>query len=105
MIPLFLQSAAQGIESGSDDFTWPLSVFLVSFFVVLGSLLSVGIWQGLATWRARMSIEREAAYMRLAERSVAVEEQTAAHLATLRTELVSLRERTVEVERMLREVG
>jgi type VI protein secretion system component VasK len=65
----------------------------------------VVVWQLAASWRARMSVAREEAYRKLAEEVVAAQRQTSQALEQTAAELVELRARTAEVERVLKEVG
>ena len=102
-IPLLLQ--AQTRVDGGDDFSAALAVFLVGFFFAIASVLIVLIWQGMTTWRARMSVAREAAYRQLADDSVKAQERTADRLDRAVAELTDLRQRTAELERLLKEVG
>jgi len=95
--PLFL--------AGDDGFGWPLAIFLVGFFTCIATVLVVIIWQIFMTYRARMSIARESAYRQLADDAVRAQERTADRLERAAADLSELRQRTAELERMLKEVG
>ncbi|MCI0439918.1 MAG: hypothetical protein L0177_12410 [Chloroflexi bacterium] len=103
-----------------NDFNWPLAIFLVGTTGALMAAVSVLVWQGFATWRARMSVAREEAYRKLAEEATQAQiriadnlEKVVATQAQVRLveslekvvgELAELRKRTAEVERILKEV-
>ena len=97
---LFLQA------DGSDDgFGWPLAIFLVGFFICIAIVLVAAIWQGFATYRARVSVAREGAYRQLADDAIRAQERTADRLDRAVADLAEIRQRTAELERMLKEVG
>ena len=89
----------------SDQFTWQLAVFLVGSLVVFGTVISIVVVQVFATWRARMSVAREEAYRQLATDTADIQKRTANELDRTARVLEDLRDRTAELERMLREVG
>jgi hypothetical protein len=62
------------------------------------------IVQVLATVRARMLVQREAAYRKLAEDAAAAQRRTAEQLGVATAELGQLRAHTGELERLLGEV-
>lgn len=92
-------------EHSDDDFSWPLAVMIMGFFLAVASIVGIAVWQGLATWRARMSIAREEAYRTLVETTEATNNRTADLLASMKNDLADLRTRTAELERLLKEVG
>ena len=96
--------AQPAVESG-DSFNSSEAVAALGFFFALAAIVSVLIWQGMATWRARMSVAREAAYRQLADDAVRANERTADRLERTVAELTEIRQRTAELERMLKEVG
>ena len=96
--------AAQNDEI-PEDFPAALAAIVVTMFVMVGIVIAVAIWQGMATWRARMSIAREEAYRKLAENSEATNSRTADLLASMKNDLADLRTRTAEMERLMKEVG
>ena len=102
LIPLMLQVQ---VESGAAEFNSSEAIAALGFFFAIASIGSVLIWQGMVTWRARMSVAREAAYRQLADDSVRAQERTADRLERALAELTELRQRTTEMERMLKEVG
>lgn len=97
--------AAQNNDDIPEDFPAALAAIVVAMFVMVGIVLAVAIWQGMATWRARMSIAREEAYRKLAESNEATNSRTADLLATMKNDLADLRSRTAEMERLMKEVG
>jgi len=104
LLTIFLQADPDGYRI-DEEFNWPLATFLVGLFISMAAVLIVVIWQGMATWRARMSVAREAAYRQLADDSVKAQERTADRLDRAVAELTDLRQRTAELERLLKEVG
>jgi hypothetical protein len=92
-------------SSNGDEFSGALASIVVTMFVMVGVVIAVAIWQGMATWRARMHIAREEAYRKLAESSEAANSRTADLLASMKNDLADLRARTAEIERMMKEVG
>jgi hypothetical protein len=100
LLPLFLQA-----DGGSDDMTWPLAFIATAFFTCIAVVVTVILWQSFVTYRARMSVARENAYKQLAEDSVRAQERTADRLERTVAELTDLRQRTAELERLLKEVG
>ncbi len=92
--------------SNGDDFEgWPLAIFLIGFFISIAVVVTVIAWQFFATWRARMSVAREEAYRSLAEESTRAQHRVADRLEAAVAELTDIRQRTTELERMLKEVG
>ena len=93
-------------DSGDlDSFNWPLAFFMVGTTVAIATAITVFAWQGLVTWRSRMSFAREEAYRNLTEELARVQARIADSLERSNSELVELRQRTAEVERLLKEVG
>lgn len=74
----------------------------IGFFTIV---ISVLIWQIFATGRTGLSAKREDAYQRLAEESTQAQSRTAAALESTASELAELRQRTTELERLLKDVG
>jgi Tfp pilus assembly protein PilO len=83
---------------------WSEAVFVL-VPVAFMAAVTVTVWQGFATWRARMSIAREAAYRDLAEQATQAQSRPADRLDQAVTELAELRRRVSELERMLKEVA
>ena len=102
-IPLLVQ--AQTTASDAEDFPWPLAIFLIGMFFAIAAVLIVLVWQGAATWRARQSVAREGAYRQLADDAIRAQERTADRLERAIAELTEIRQRTAELERLLKEVG
>jgi hypothetical protein len=96
---------AQPLADSGEDFSTSEAMAALGFFFAIASIGTVLIWQGMATWRARMSIAREAAYRQLADDAVKAQERTADRLDRAVAELTDLRQRTAELERLLKEVG
>jgi hypothetical protein len=84
---------------------WTEVVFLLGSCAVMTAAVIVLVWQGFATWRARMSIAREEAYRKLAEQATQAQSRAADRLDQTVTELAELRRRVAELERMLKEVA
>lgn len=95
---------AQSSSGPPEDFPWALAAIVVTMFIMVGAVIAIAIWQGMATWRARMHIAREEAYRKLAEDTEATSTRTADLLASIRNDLADLRTRTAELERMMKEV-
>jgi hypothetical protein len=95
----------QATSSNSDEFTGAMAAIAIAFVSVIGIVVAIAIWQGMATWRARMHIAREEAYRKLAENAEATNSRTADLLASIKNDLADLRTRTAELERMMKEVG
>lgn len=83
---------------------WPEATVAVAAIALVGSIVVVVVWQLLATWRARMSGSREVAFQKLAEHATEVQQRNALALEQLLSEVRTVRDRTAELERILREV-
>jgi hypothetical protein len=94
-----------GLDNGDGFEGWPLAIFLIGFFIAIAAVLIVAIWQGFASYRARVSVAREGAYRQLADDAIRAQERTADRLDRTAAELAELRAHTAELERMLKEVG
>lgn len=101
LAPLFLQS----VSSSEDNFGWPLAIFLVGFFICVALVLVAVVLAIASSYRAKVSVARETAYRQLADDAVRANERTADRLDRAVSELTDLRQRTAELERMLKEVG
>ena len=99
--PALVLQAEPYVDRGGD-FNSSEAIAALGFFFAIASIGSVLIWQGMVTWRARMSVAREAAYRQLADDSVRAQERTADRLDRTLAELTELRQRTAEMERMLK---
>ena len=81
----------------------------ITFLAAVGLLVTVvaGIllWQLLSAWRMRMVLAREHAYQELADEMAKSQRRTDINLQRVLDELVELRNRTAEIERVLKEVG
>lgn len=88
-----------------NETSWPDAAIAIFGIVLVTTVLTVVIWQLFGTWRARMSVAREAAYRQLADEATAVQRRMADGLERAAAELSELRVRTAELERMLKEVG
>lgn len=84
--------------------TWQEAVMGGIGMVLFGTFVVVVIIQIAATWRARMSVTREDAYRLLAEEATRAHQKTAQQLEQMTAELSAIRERTSELERVLKEV-
>jgi Na+-transporting methylmalonyl-CoA/oxaloacetate decarboxylase gamma subunit len=74
----------------------------IAFVMVVVSVL---IWQIFSTGRTGLSAKRENAYRKLAEEATEAQERTAETLKQAVVELADLRQRTAELERLLKDVG
>jgi hypothetical protein len=86
-------------------FSWVDVVFILGIFTVLVTGVAIVVWQIFATWRARMSVAREEAYRKLAEDATEAQRRTSDWIEKATVELAELRQRTAELERILKEVG
>jgi hypothetical protein len=100
VLPLFLQA-----DPDIENFDWPLAFFLVGSTAVLALAICVIAWQAFLTWRSRMSIAREEAYRNLTQDLARFQSRIADSLERSSSELIELRQRTAEVERLLKDVG
>ena len=85
--------------------TWPEAAVSIAGIVLVIAVVVVAIHQIFATARARMSVQREAAYRQLAEEATAAQRQAAERLEQAAADLAEVRARTAELERILKEVG
>lgn len=84
---------------------WPDAAIAIGGILFITVVAAVAIWQVFATGRTGISSKAESRYRTLAERAVDAEEQIAAKLDELTTEVGELRQRTGELERLLKEVA
>ena len=98
MTNLFLQVA----ERGSD---WPEAFIAIGGITMVTAIVVVAIWQGLVSWRARMSVAREEAYRKLADESATKSSRLADQQEEVLESLKGISERLSGIERILREVG
>jgi len=78
--------------------SWPEAVIAIVGILFVTTVITAAIWQVFATWRARMTVAREAAYRKLAEEATEAQRRAV-------DELAEISARTKELERMLKEVG
>lgn len=84
--------------------SWPEAAVAIAG-VVLVLAVSVAVIAAVAsTLQARMSVQREVAYRKLAEDSAAAQNRTADELQRAVSELGELRSRTGELERLIKTV-
>jgi hypothetical protein len=84
--------------------SWSENTIAIVAVAFLFAGLTIAIWQLFATLRARMGVAREAAYRELAHEVADSQRRTAEALETTVAELRDLRQRTGELERVLKEV-
>lgn len=84
--------------------TWPEAGIAIAGIAFVTIVLSVAIWQIFATGRTGLSVKRETAYRKLAEDATEAQRRVADGLDKLVVELTDLRQRTGELERMLKDV-
>ena len=99
MFPLLLQT------SSGSDLSWQEATAAVAFFTFIMAIVIVLIWQGLATWRARMSIAREEAYRKLAEENLSAQTRLSVQQQRIADDLTSINDRVANIEKLLKEVG
>ncbi len=85
--------------------SWPEAAIPIAGIALVAAITIVVTVQLFATWRARMSVAREDGYRQLAEQATQAQDRTAHVLERTTAELTALRERTSELERMLKEVA
>jgi hypothetical protein len=88
----------------SDATEWPEAAIAIAGIVLVIAVVVVMIWQGAATLRARANVQREEAYRKLAEDSVAAQRRTSDQLERAVAELGELRLRAGELERLIKTV-
>ena len=89
----------------TDGQDWPTAIIAVGSIAMITIIVSVAIWQVLASWRARMSIAREDAYRKLADQSVAAQERLADQQSRMADDLASVNDRVARIEKLLKDVG
>ncbi|WP_406300108.1 hypothetical protein OG948_33700 [Embleya sp. NBC_00888] len=94
--------------SSSD---WQEIIGVIGVFALVTSVITVGIWQLAATWRAKAQLARESEYRSIADRAVLVQEGTERQLTAItdqlkqtKGQLETVHERLESVERILKEV-
>jgi hypothetical protein len=85
--------------------SWPEASIAIAGIAFVTIVISVLLWQIFSTGRTGLSAKRENAYQRLAEESAKAQSRTAAALESTASELAELRQRTAELERLLKDVG
>ncbi|MGH3013019.1 MAG: hypothetical protein ACRDLZ_04525 [Gaiellaceae bacterium] len=88
----------------AQDIGWPEASIAIAGIAFITIVASVLIWQIFATGRTGLSAKRENAYQKLAEESAGGQNRTAAGLEQTAGELSELRQRTAELERLLKDV-
>jgi hypothetical protein len=84
--------------------SWPdAAVAIAGIALVIAVAVTIVVTVG-STVRARMSVQREQAYRKLADDSIAAQNRTSDQLERAIAELTELRARTGELERMLKTV-
>ncbi|HYH89789.1 MAG TPA: hypothetical protein VEX67_11180 [Solirubrobacteraceae bacterium] len=96
----YINTVAQA-DSGTE---WPEAAIAIAGILLVIAVTVAVIVQASATVRARMSVQREAAYRKLAEESADAQRRTAEALELATTKLTDLSARTGELERVLKEV-
>jgi flagellar biosynthesis/type III secretory pathway M-ring protein FliF/YscJ len=84
--------------------SWPEAAVAMAGVLLVLSVAVALIVSVAATLRARMSVQRELAYRKLAEDSTAAQHRTADQLERAVAELGELRSRTGELERLIKAV-
>lgn len=76
----------------------------VAGIVMVTVIVAMIIWQIAVTWRARMLAGREEAYRKLSEEAVQSQQAVLLQLDSTATDLVDVRKRIGEIERLLKQV-
>lgn len=84
--------------------SWPDAAVAMTGVLLVLSIAVALIVAVASTLRARMSVQRETAYRKLAEDSTAAQHRTADQLERAIAELGELRSRTGEIERLIKAV-
>lgn len=84
--------------------SWADAGIAIAGIAFITVVLSVLIWQIFSTGRTGLSAKRENAYRKLAEDSAEAQNRIADGLEKATAELADLRQRTAELERMLKDV-
>lgn len=79
--------------------------FMAAAGLVVSVVLGIVLWQLLGAWRTRLVLAREHAYQELADEMAKSQRRTESNVQRVLDELVDLRNRTAEIERVLKEVG
>jgi biopolymer transport protein ExbB/TolQ len=79
-------------------------LFVLGLLALITILIVVVIWQSFTTRRARMSVEREEAYRRLAEQLTDAQQITAQEQHNLSKSVDEIQTRIAAIEKILREV-
>lgn len=109
MTTLLVQAYMSMLQSGSDALSEnEAEVAMTAIFmgsVLITIVASVMVWQLVGAWRTRMAVGREHAYQELVDEMAKSQRRTDTGVQRLLDEMVDLRNRTAEIERMLKEVG
>jgi uncharacterized protein YoxC len=89
------------IVAASD---WPDAIIAVAGIAFVIVVISVALWQILATGRTAISGKREETYRKLAEETADLQRRNTEVLEKAVAELEELRRRTAELERVLKQV-
>jgi hypothetical protein len=88
-----------------NSIDWTAVIFGLPVILGFIAVIIVVIWQIFATYRARMSVAREQAYRDLAAKAIEIDQRSADGIDRALRELIEIRSRTTELERLLKEVG
>lgn len=83
---------------------WPEAAVAVAGILLVTAVSCVGPWQAFATGRTGMAAKGDRAYRKLAEEMHEAQLRTAEAVERTAADVAELRERTTELERMLKEV-
>jgi hypothetical protein len=81
---------AQTILMGAGT-SWPDAAIAIAGVALVGSVVVIVVWQALATWRTRISVSREDAYRKLAERTARDLREIHEYIVELESERTGLR--------------
>jgi Tfp pilus assembly protein PilO len=84
--------------------SWPVAAIVIAGIGFLAVVISVAVWQALATGRTAISADAEQTYRKLAEETTELQRRNTDVLEKAAAELAELRERTAELERVLKQI-
>jgi hypothetical protein len=84
--------------------SWPEAAIAIAGIAFVTIVVSVALWQIFATGRTSISGRRDSTYRKLAEETTELQRRNTEVLEKAVAELAELRQRTAELERVLKEV-
>lgn len=99
---LLLQAADDGVTT---EEAWIAITAIIAGCTLVTVVAGIAAWQLIGAWRTRMAVGRERAYQELSDEMAKSQRRTETATQRLLDEMVELRNRTAEIERILKEVG